>query len=471
MDDGTAAVAASAPSFASEGAALRPRDLPATGLDPRGLVELLASFDPADLVELDLLGAVAGWQQLIGQALAAQAAVVSELMARRPATASFPVDDLSCALATTSYGAGALIARADGLRAHPVLAAALRAGLIDQRKVDVLLDEVARLPRDAADDVLRAALDDADGLTAPLLRRRVRRLVAAVDPDAATKRAEKARDDRCVRLDWAGDAMAWVSALLPAADAVAAFSVVDALADAAQADDDDRTLAQRRADAFGDVFGAILADGRTPTGRRLPSRQGTAPGIHLTLAASTLAGDDDMPGELAGYGAIPAPIARELAAAATRFRAALIDEDGHLLALGAQVPLSPEPAPGYRPGAKLRRFVVARDESCVFPGCRRAAEACDLDHIEPYDAYRSPVEQTVAANLQPLCRHHHRSKTHHGWRMRRNPETGDVHTTTPLGITYVRPATTILLTRSAYEHAPTGPPNRAEPAPEPPPPF
>ncbi|MDM7853504.1 HNH endonuclease signature motif containing protein [Cellulomonas alba] len=470
MDGSTAEAATSASPLASDRASSRPRDLPATGLRSSDLVELLESSDPADLHELDLLGAVAGWQQVIGQALAAQAGVVAELMARRPATSSYPVDDL-CALATTSYGAGALIARGDGLRAHPLLADALRTGLLDQRKVDVLLDEVARLPRDAADGVLRAALDDADGMTAPFLRRRVRRLVAAVDPEAATKRAEKARSDRCVRLDWAGDAMAWVSALLPAADAVAAFSVVDTLADAAQSDGDDRTLAQRRADAFGDVFGAILADGRTPAGQRLPSRQGDAPGIHLTLAASTWVGDDDMPGELAGYGAIPAPIARELAAAATRLRRAVIDEEGHLLALGPHLTRTPDPATGYRPGAPLRRFVVARDESCVFPGCRRAAEKCDLDHIEPYDHDRSPVEQTIASNLPPLCRHHHRSTTHHGWRMRRDSQTGDVHTTTPDGITYVRPATTILLTRSAYEHALAGPPDRAEPPPEPPPPF
>ncbi|MDM7855176.1 HNH endonuclease signature motif containing protein [Cellulomonas alba] len=452
----------------------RPRDLPASDVGPRALLDLLLAFDVADLPETDVLGVVAGWQQLIGMATAAQAAVVSELVARRPRTPSRPVDDLACRLSTTSYAASALVSRADGLATHPVLADGLRSGVLDQRKVDVLLDEMARLPRDDADDVLRAAVADADGLTAPLLRRTTRRLVSAVDPDAAAKRAQKSRAERCVRLDWASDSMAWVAALLPAAEAVAVFSVVDLLADVAAAAQDDRTLAQRRADAFSGIFETILATGGTPDGTRVPTRQGRAAGVHLTLAASTLAGHDDLPGELAGYGPIPAPIARDLAAGADRYRPALMDEDGHLLGLGTHaIPFRDRPAPtrspgappaasplrppppstGYRPGAELRRFVVARDESCMFPGCRRPADGCDLDHVEPFDGERSAVEQTIAANLQPLCRHHHRSKTHHDWHMHRDRVTGDVHTTSPDGITYVRLATTVLLTRGAFERA------------------
>jgi len=455
---------------------LRPRDLPAAGVDVHALVDLLLGRDVADLAEPDLLGLAAGWQQLAGIAAAAQADVVAELLERRPASSSYPVDDLACAMAITDYGARELVGRADGLSAHPVLGDALRAGIVDVRKVDLLLSEVARLPRDEADTVLRAALAEADGLTGPLLRKTARRLVAAIDPDAARKRAEKSRSERCVRLDWAADSMAWVSALLPGPDAVAVFSVVEAMADAAEVTDDDRTAAQRRADAFSDVFAAILDSGHTPAGRPLPRRQGAAPGVHVTLAASTLAGQDDLPGELAGYGAIPAAMARELAAHAARYRAALVDPDGHLVALAdrtapfplspasapatdprdpvdAPPPTKPDPAPGYRPHAQLRRFVVARDETCVFPGCRQPATRCDLDHVDPFDHGRSAVEQTIAANLQPLCRHHHRSKTHFGWRMHRDPATGDVHTTSPGGITYVRLATQVLLTKNVYDRA------------------
>ena len=60
-----------------------------------------------------------------------------------------------------------------------------------------------------------------------------------------------------------------------------------------------------------------------------------------------------------------------------------------------------------------------RDATCVYPGCRRAAESCDLDHINPY--HTGPPDDTVPpdkagattpANLAPLCRRHHRAKTH-----------------------------------------------------------
>jgi hypothetical protein len=456
---------------------LRPRDLPAS-VELRALVELLTRTDLADLPELDVLGAVSGWQQVIDMAGAAQAAAVSELAARRVVSSSFPVDDVACALSTTQHAASSLVARADGLRTHPVLADAMRAGTLDARKVDVLLDEVARLPRDDADDVLRRAVAEGEGLTAPLLRRRVRRFVAAVDPEAALRRAARSRTERCVRLDWAADSMAWVSALLPAPDAVAAFSVIDTLARAGEGEGDVRTLAQRRADAFSDIFGGILATGELPDGRRLPTRQGFPVGVQLTLAARTLVGLDDLPGEIAGYGPIPAAMARDLASQADRFRPVLTDDEGHVLAVGARThpmsdwripdssaarPPAPidltgssigsvEEKPGYRPGAVLRRLVTTRDETCMFPGCRQPALACDLDHVEPFDPSRPAAGQTHPANLQPLCRHHHRSKTHHGWTMRRDERTGDVHVKSPLGHDYVRVATTILLSPSAYRH-------------------
>ena len=55
-----------------------------------------------------------------------------------------------------------------------------------------------------------------------------------------------------------------------------------------------------------------------------------------------------------------------------------------------------------------------RDPVCVFPGCPRAAERCDADHIQPYVPMDQggPPGQTSLINLAPLCRRHHRAKTH-----------------------------------------------------------
>ncbi len=59
----------------------------------------------------------------------------------------------------------------------------------------------------------------------------------------------------------------------------------------------------------------------------------------------------------------------------------------------------------------LREQVVLRDRTCVFPRCTRTARDCDLDHVVPFEAGGT----TTSDNLAPLCRRHHRLKTHGGW--------------------------------------------------------
>ena len=75
--------------------------------------------------------------------------------------------------------------------------------------------------------------------------------------------------------------------------------------------------------------------------------------------------------------------------------------------------------PGYDIPDRLREQVVVRDETCVFPRCTRSARRCDIDHVIPYD-HTDPAAggQTASDNLAPLCRRHHRLKTHGRWRYR-----------------------------------------------------
>jgi HNH endonuclease len=69
----------------------------------------------------------------------------------------------------------------------------------------------------------------------------------------------------------------------------------------------------------------------------------------------------------------------------------------------------------YEVPERLKQQIQLRDGTCVFPHCTRPASACDSDHIEPYDEGGS----TSTANLAPLCRRHHRLKTHAGWSYQR----------------------------------------------------
>lgn len=89
----------------------------------------------------------------------------------------------------------------------------------------------------------------------------------------------------------------------------------------------------------------------------------------------------------------------------------------------------------YRPGARLRRFVVTRDQHCRFPSCTRPARLDDVDHVTPW-----PDGPTAAWNLQCLCRHHHRAKHEGGWRVSMTSD-GICTWTSPSGRRYVtRPA-------------------------------
>ncbi|WP_166391449.1 HNH endonuclease signature motif containing protein [Nocardioides ochotonae] len=48
---------------------------------------------------------------------------------------------------------------------------------------------------------------------------------------------------------------------------------------------------------------------------------------------------------------------------------------------------------------------------CAFPWCERPARRCDTDHVTAHGS----GGPTCSCNLAPLCRRHHRAKTHTGW--------------------------------------------------------
>ena len=135
------------------------------------------------------------------------------------------------------------------------------------------------------------------------------------------------------------------------------------------------------------------------------------PLIHVTVPITTLMGLDDEPGEFAGYGPIPAPMARQIAADPDgTWRRLLTDPvSGTLLDYGRR---------SYRPPAALACFVRARDGECRYPGCRRPAVACELDHVQAWQHGGSTSED----NLCALCERHHDLKEHLGWQVVLHPD-------------------------------------------------
>jgi hypothetical protein len=97
--------------------------------------------------------------------------------------------------------------------------------------------------------------------------------------------------------------------------------------------------------------------------------------------------------------------------------------------------------------ATIKEQIDLRDQTCVFPWCTRPARtcrpddpgslgtehACDHDHVIP----RARNGPTCSCNLAPLCRQHHRLKTHTGW-IYTVIDPGTYRWTSPHGYTYLR---------------------------------
>ena len=396
------------------------------------LVELLEGLEPADLDERVLVEAIAAWERVTSLAAARQGDLIAELARRRSAArlGEFVGDEVAARLAITRAVADAKVDLAVSLDLMPTVHDALKSGSIDHRKATALTDGLAHLPLEVARQIQDAVLADAPDLTVPALRARMRKVELTLDPDAANKRHTRDREDRHVRLTAAPGAMAWLTALLPADGAMSAFTAIDAIAASADPDDE-RSMDARRADALVDVLAEILESGIGPRGT-LKTEQGRRPHLQVTAAASTLLGLDEVPGELAGYGPIPAAMVRAIAADATWRRLFTDPATGEVIGTGPR---------GYRPGADLTATVTARDATCTFPGCRIPAWRCDLDHIKPFDHAKPAGGQTTSGNLQALCRHHHRMKTYAGWHVSRDASTGATSWTAPTGHTYKRPST------------------------------
>lgn len=122
---------------------------------------------------------------------------------------------------------------------------------------------------------------------------------------------------------------------------------------------------------------------------------------------STLFGDVGVP----GIGTITAKVVEQLAnVVRAAFTAELIDPTRWTtVATSTQK---------YRPSTAIRTLVERRDGHCRFPWCSRPAAVCDADHVIPFD----DGGETTAANLQMLCRHHHRAKTFGGWAVQMTAE-------------------------------------------------
>ncbi len=282
--------------------------------------------EPGVLVEM-----VVACYQLRANIDGVEAEILQRLQDVRPTSALG--EELATRLAIPTGAADRMLDRAAALDDYPEVHFALLGGEIDQRKADTFIDSTKTLPVLEARAVHRSILPDAPTLTYRQLKHRLRAAALAVDGDLAQERHEKTLPDRSVTMSEADDGMAYLTFFLSATDATKAMSVLDALA-VKDGPEDDRRIGARRVDAFMRIIDQILNSGRTPDGDPVPTQHRKRPHLVFTVAQSTLDGEDDAPGYLAGYGPLAADIVRHLA---TRGEG------------DSSVPAAPAPAPAPPP--------------------------------------------------------------------------------------------------------------------------
>lgn len=350
--------------------------------------------------------------RLIDAAHEIQVGTLSHALAEREFRA-----EIATALRISERSAETLIDEAGVLARHlPATQEALAEGRITPRHARVIVDELALVDEADRADLERRALDAADQ-SAAAFGRTIRRLRETRDAARATERHRAAHDDRHVSTQPGRDGMAWLIAHLPAAEVLGIDSRLDdlarGLARLAPASDE-RTVAQRRADALVDVL--LDRDGRAL--RRFGDAH---PTVVVTVPIDVLAGTAETGAELVGYGPIDAETARHLTAEAPVLRRMFTDpRDDTLLALGRT---------RYRVSDDLRLFLTIRDERCRFPNCSRRATATDVDHSRAWEHGGA----TDPDNLAHLCRGHHRLKHDSRWRLEATHPDGTVDWVSPTG--------------------------------------
>ena len=258
------------------------------------------------------------------------------------------------------------------------------------------------------------ALAHAEFHTPAQVGRKIRTLIAQISPETFEESVAIARDTRSVHMYPESDGMATVIALLPAEDAQTVMLAINTLVETQSSLADSRSIEMKRADALAAICGDILA---RISDEHQPHRRPVT--INITMDLPTALGMADNPAELAGYGPIPASVARTLSADA-KWRRFITDPlTGNLLDYGRETYVPPQP---------LVDFLTARDRICRFPGCSQPSRISDIDHAIPWEE-GGPTSPT---NLGLLCRRHHRMKTHNGWKLMSH-EDGSCTWTSPAG--------------------------------------
>ncbi len=311
------------------------------------------------------------------------------------------------------YAARRLCALGELLTKRSALCDAVTSGAVTTHQATSIGTVLADMPADVDAATLEACetrlIEFAAEFDPSALATLGQRALAHVAPDVADDALAKklARDDeraaqsRSLAITPDGMGRVRIRGLLPVEDGAVITAVLDPLTKPTESTDggrDPRTAAQRRADAFGDVFRLVLG------GVDLPRQGGERPQLNVTV-------DFDVLNQKLGSGTLDtghplsAQSIRRLACDAA-ILPVVLGREGVVLDVGRSRRLFT---------GSLRRAVVLRDRGCAFPGCDRKPRWCEVHHIISW----ADGGLTCLANAVLLCRfHHHVIHEPGGWEIR-----------------------------------------------------
>ncbi|MDD7944280.1 DUF222 domain-containing protein [Microbacterium sp. NE2HP2] len=360
---------------------------------------------------------------------------------------------------------------------YPALFEAWAQRRIERGHVDVVVRVGAGVPDEVRSAYEEAAIAVCERDVPSRVRGALDALAARLHPQTFTERHKAAAAERCVRVFHGTDGMSNLVANLPTVIAAGMLdrltqmgqSVKDARAESNGAESDGadaagsgepadtRTMDQLRADILGDFVlgGAPVVDPTYGTDRA-GGLGAIRARVQVAVTAETLMGRDENPAEAVGAALIDADTARELAGQVSEWDRLFIDP----------VTRTPVEIDTYRPTASMKKLLMARDQHCRFPGCRRAALRCEIDHTIDY----ALGGHTHIFNLAHLCQRHHSMKQFTKWEVRQVGG-GVLEWTSPLGRVYREdvPIPAVCFTIDTADPPPDA--TRGGPPPDEPPPF
>jgi hypothetical protein len=347
-------------------------------------VDSVCAIDPVALGTDELREVAVTVEKLAGRLRGLASSALGEVGAREPEGAARWWRD---ALGISGEAAGHAMRRASGLRSLPEVSDAVTDGRLSLEQAGAFVPLVGKLDEVELHDSQPLLIEGARGRTVDSIAQWVRHLIAINSERDLELEQATAADKRFLKHRTDADGMVRGSFALAAEDAESYLTVLEPLARKA-GDQDERTVGQRRADAFVEVFAgaARWAD--------LPHAGGQRAHVSYVISAEWAAAQS---GASPATGAWTGPQTRarmESVLCDSRLSRLLLDGLGQVVRLESV---------NDQITTAQRRAVSARDRCCVARGCNRPPAFCDVHHL----ISREDGGPTTLDNLVLLCRRHH----------------------------------------------------------------